>query len=58
MDGQSYLLLIRDEGGPPELQVSPTPFPQLLCRQPCKNQAFTSLEQCESIGAVVVPEEL
>lgn len=21
MDGQSYLLLIRDEGGPPELQV-------------------------------------
>lgn len=25
MDGQSYLLLIRDEGGPPELQVSPPP---------------------------------
>ena len=23
LDGQSYLLLIRDEGGPPELQVSP-----------------------------------
>ena len=22
VDGQSYLLLIRDEGGPPELQVS------------------------------------
>ncbi len=22
MDGQSYLLLIRDEGGPPELQVN------------------------------------
>lgn len=22
LDGQSYLLLIRDEGGPPELQVS------------------------------------
>lgn len=22
MDGQSYLLLIRDEGGPPELQVA------------------------------------
>lgn len=30
MDGQSYLLLIRDEGGPPELQVMllpPTPGP-------------------------------
>lgn len=30
MDGQSYLLLIRDEGGPPELQVghlSPPPTP-------------------------------
>lgn len=25
MDGQSYLLLIRDEGGPPELQVMPLP---------------------------------
>ncbi|KAJ9583456.1 hypothetical protein L9F63_022198, partial [Diploptera punctata] len=24
VDGQSYLLLIRDEGGPPELQVSLT----------------------------------
>lgn len=23
VDGQSYLLLIRDEGGPPELQVKP-----------------------------------
>jgi GTPase SAR1 family protein len=23
VDGQSYLLLIRDEGGPPELQVGP-----------------------------------
>ena len=22
IDGQSYLLLIRDEGGPPEMQVS------------------------------------
>lgn len=26
MDGQSYLLLIRDEGGPPELQVG-DPYP-------------------------------
>lgn len=25
VDGQSYLLLIRDEGGPPELQVSLLP---------------------------------
>jgi len=25
VDGQSYLLLIRDEGGPPELQVSHKP---------------------------------
>lgn len=25
VDGQSYLLLIRDEGGPPELQVRPLP---------------------------------
>lgn len=25
MDGQSQLLLIRDEGGPPEAQVSPAP---------------------------------
>lgn len=24
VDGQSYLLLIRDEGGPPEAQVSTT----------------------------------
>ena len=24
VDGQSYLLLIRDEGGPPELQVNIT----------------------------------
>lgn len=24
MDGQSYLLLIRDEGGPPEAQVGTT----------------------------------
>lgn len=24
MDGQSYLLLIRDEGGPPEAQVGST----------------------------------
>lgn len=31
VDGQSYLLLIRDEGGPPELQVSPPPhISQLL----------------------------
>lgn len=32
VDGQSYLLLIRDEGGPPELQVMPqrrgAPFPR------------------------------
>lgn len=28
VDGQSYLLLIRDEGGPPELQVSPPPMSQ------------------------------
>lgn len=27
MDGQSYLLLIRDEGGPPELQVMLLPWP-------------------------------
>lgn len=29
VDGQSYLLLIRDEGGPPELQVMllPRPWP-------------------------------
>jgi Arf-GAP/GTPase/ANK repeat/PH domain-containing protein 1/3 len=26
VDGQSYLLLIRDEGGPPELQVIYSPF--------------------------------
>ncbi|CAH1407671.1 unnamed protein product [Nezara viridula] len=26
MDGHSHLLLIRDEGGPPELQVSSVPF--------------------------------
>ena len=26
VDGQSYLLLIRDEGGPPELQVIYAPF--------------------------------
>ena len=25
VDGQSYLLLIRDEGGPPEAQVSTAP---------------------------------
>lgn len=30
MDGQSYLLLIRDEGGPPELQVSPPHVSLLL----------------------------
>lgn len=31
MDGQSYLLLIRDEGGPPELQVGrPAPPPPSL----------------------------
>ncbi|XP_010725161.1 arf-GAP with GTPase, ANK repeat and PH domain-containing protein 3-like [Meleagris gallopavo] len=29
VDGQSYLLLIRDEGGPPELQVGTA---ALLCR--------------------------
>lgn len=29
VDGQSYLLLIRDEGGPPELQVSPPHGSQL-----------------------------
>lgn len=27
VDGQSYLLLIRDEGGPPELQVRLPPSP-------------------------------
>lgn len=27
VDGQSYLLLIRDEGGPPELQVMLLPWP-------------------------------
>lgn len=26
VDGQSYLLLIRDEGGPPEAQVSTAPI--------------------------------
>lgn len=26
VDGQSHLLLIRDEGGPPEAQVSTVPF--------------------------------
>lgn len=26
LDGQSYLLLIRDEGGPPELQVARLAF--------------------------------
>lgn len=35
MDGQSYLLLIRDEGGPPELQVGdpylPRPRPTPCC---------------------------
>lgn len=35
MDGQSYLLLIRDEGGPPELQVGdpylPRSLPTLSC---------------------------
>lgn len=28
VDGQSYLLLIRDEGGPPELQVTLLPQPR------------------------------
>lgn len=28
VDGQSYLLLIRDEGGPPEAQVSTTGSPR------------------------------
>lgn len=30
VDGQSYLLLIRDEGGPPELQVRLPPSPGSL----------------------------
>lgn len=30
MDGQSYLLLIRDEGGPPELQVGDLCLPLSL----------------------------
>lgn len=38
VDGQSYLLLIRDEGGPPELQVgdlcSLCSFPTILWRAP------------------------
>jgi hypothetical protein len=29
VDGQSYLLLIRDEGGPPELQVHRVPYQYL-----------------------------
>ena len=36
IDGQSYLLLIRDEGGPPEMQVSS----YLVCRI---QQVFTLL---------------
>lgn len=32
VDGHSYLLLIRDEGGPPELQVGPPVFcPTSVC---------------------------
>ena len=34
LDGQSYLLLIRDEGGPPEMQVSNRFFSKIVlsCR--------------------------
>jgi Arf-GAP/GTPase/ANK repeat/PH domain-containing protein 1/3 len=35
VDNQSYLLLIRDEGGPPELQVLPLSDP--LLRKSMKN---------------------
>lgn len=31
VDGQSYLLLIRDEGGPPEAQVSTACTPKPDC---------------------------
>lgn len=31
IDGQSYLLLIRDEGGPPEMQVSNIDFYLFHC---------------------------
>ena len=30
VDGQSFLLLIRDEGGPPEIQVSSVYKPSLI----------------------------
>lgn len=37
IDGQSYLLLIRDEGGPPEMQVSQAFFSKfILCHSSFK----------------------
>lgn len=40
MDGQSYLLLIRDEGGPPELQVMLLPGVRAHL---CARSPFSSL---------------
>lgn len=40
VDGQSYLLLIRDEGGPPELQVMLLPG---VRAHPCARSPFLSL---------------
>lgn len=53
MDGQSYLLLIRDEGGPPELQVGDAyvlrPLLTLFCwrdwRAPGKGPAWLPFER-------------
>nr|CAI5834986.1 unnamed protein product [Callosobruchus analis] len=49
VDNQSYLLLIRDEGGPPELQVSCTFFFRKLC---AKIQYYIPF--CRSTSAVCV----
>lgn len=40
VDGQSYLLLIRDEGGPPEAQVSPKPLFPCFSKLPFKELAL------------------
>lgn len=36
IDGQSYLLLIRDEGGPPEMQVCVMSLHDVIIRYQCK----------------------
>lgn len=40
VDGQSYLLLIRDEGGPPEAQVSSKPWFPCFYKLPLKELAL------------------